>query len=141
MTDKMNLTDDCGTSLRPVNNRQNFTIKRHIGTVTTDLTLLPVCTLISGDDRKCELRGCGSEPRPRARSAEGRRPRSRHRQRHRRAQDQVGTSWILIQVIFLVQGWESSSNDYQSPVHRSSYMGGPGTPYKSSVRVLTMLES
>ena len=34
------------------------------------------------------------------------------------------------------QEWGSSSNDYQSPVHQSSCMGGPGTRYRSSVRSL-----
>ena len=32
------------------------------------------------------------------------------------------------------QGWGSSSNDYHSQVHQSSYMGGPGTRYRSSVQ-------
>ena len=44
-------------------------------------------------------------------------------------------------VFFKHQGWGTSFNDYKSPVHQSSYMGGPGTRYKSSVQVLTMPES
>ena len=47
----------------------------------------------------------------------------------------------LGQTVAHPQGWGSSSNDHQSPVHQSSYMGGPGTRYRSSVQVLTMPES
>ena len=39
------------------------------------------------------------------------------------------------------QGWGSSPNDHQSPVHQFSHMGGLGTRYRSSVKVLTMPES
>ena len=39
------------------------------------------------------------------------------------------------------QGLGSSSNDHQSPVHLSLYMGEPGTRYRFSVQVLTMPES